>query len=55
VLEHTDRMRERRLREVEPLRRPTEMQLLTDGKEVAEVTKIDRGRNKRDKSLAAIR
>jgi hypothetical protein len=55
VLELEDRMRERRLRELEPLRRPPEMQLLADSKEVAEMTEIDRGRNRRDKSLAAFR
>jgi hypothetical protein len=48
-------MGKRRLREVEPLRCPTEMQLVAHRKEVAEVTEIDRARNRRDKSLAAFR
>jgi hypothetical protein len=44
ALELADRMGERRLRELEPLRRPTEMQLLADGKEIPEMTEVDNSR-----------
>jgi hypothetical protein len=37
VFQLPDRLREWRLRDVQPLRRPSEVELLADGKEVAQV------------------
>jgi hypothetical protein len=42
VLELSYRLRERRLGDVQPLRGPTEVKLLYDRDEVAEVTEVDR-------------
>jgi hypothetical protein len=44
LLEPANRLRQRRLRDVQPLGRPPEVQLLEDGEEVAEMAQLDRGR-----------
>jgi hypothetical protein len=44
LLELADGLRERRLCDVKPFRRMAEVELLTDGEEVPQVSQVDRGR-----------
>src|SRR2546423_12975103 len=54
VLELADRLRKRRLRDVEPFGRMPEMQLLADGEEVPEMPELDRRRTRPSLDVARV-